>query len=254
MLFNPYVKTVIENCEARKHFRLQVALDDAAIANCISFREAQFFGETDSNKQDREPRDKFAIHLQIVDQRHNLMVGYLRLMSNTFLKTPPASLNYYSTEFYQLDAVNQAFANGLEISRFCVLSEYRKQPAIFLLIRQAIIQLINHFNIDGLFGLASFEQASFEKHQSALRFLAARNLVTLKTSTTLEINTSHPAALDTYSLLDSDPTDGDCPPTLPPLLRFYLNFSPVFSRFCVLDTYFNSTLLFLYVSSANLQK
>lgn len=237
---------LIERCHSRKYFSLRSVHTPEEIQRCIAFRESLFFGENHFNISDRERRDESAGHIQIIDTRNNEVIGYLRLISNTFGNTAPEQpTNFYSSEFYQLAPLHQQFARGMEISRFCVLPKYRKHPAIFLLVKQLILLLVEEFTIDVLFGVASFEKASITQHQQALAHLKQHSTSLKAPSGMVNIQSSHKSAVSIHSL----PNDtGNSSPTLPPLLRFYLHFKPTFSDHFILDSVFDSTLIFLYVT------
>lgn len=237
---------LIDHCHSRKYFSLKSVHTPEEIQRCISFRESLFFGENNLNSCDREQRDESAGHIQIIDTRTNEVIGYLRLISNTFgNSTTKQPTNFYSSEFYQLEHLHQHFARGMEISRFCVLPKYRKHPAIFLLVKQLILLLVEELTIDVLFGVASFEQASITQHQHALAYLKQHSTPLNTPSGIVNIQSSHESAVDIHSL-PNDTSNGS--PTLPPLLRFYLHFKPTFSDHFILDSAFDSTLIFLYVT------
>lgn len=247
MPISSLVHSVIEQCEPLKHFSLRIADTAEQQDQCITFREQLFFGH-DSEKSDREARDSSALHIKIIDLRTDAFIGYLRLLSNAFVEeTQNAnSIDYYSSEYFVLEPLHQQFARSLEISRFCVLPQYRRQPAIFLIARQLITRLVSRLNIDVLFGLASFEQASITQHQAALSYLQWRSTQSILQQI---VYSSHSTAFEPKPITHEE---DETPPPLPPLLRFYLHFEPVFSQQAVLDHTFNSTLLFLHVTKDKL--
>lgn len=240
---------LVEQCTARKQFALSVATTEAAVNRCISFREQQFFGEQQA-ASDTELRDKQALHVTINDTRTHTVIGYVRLISNAFFDTANTQVDFYSSAFYPLSDFQTHFPRGLEISRFCIEENYRRQPAIFLLIRQLITTLVTSLDIDALFGLASFEQASPTKHTTTLQQLHKPTAPNAATRQNLAPQSTHKHA---FAITPSATSYGSqSPANLPPLLRFYLNFHPHFSQTAVLDHTFNSTLIFLYVTSDRL--
>jgi putative hemolysin len=157
-----HIKNDIE-LEAAQHLRYQVFFEE--------------FGATPSNDYNRDNRrdidkyDDVADHLIVIstDKKtgDDTIIGTYRLLKQTQAE---AHGEFNSGKWYNLTPLLESGQSLLELSRSCVLPEYRTRN-ILTMLWQGIGDYISQHNIDIMFGCASFHTANPETIKEELSYL-----------------------------------------------------------------------------------
>lgn len=120
-------------------------------------------------ERDFDAYDAHADHLIVLDQTgdHEVIVGTYRLFPAEAAK---ACGQFYSSDEFDVRALEQSGQSLLELGRSCVLPQYRTKPVVQLL-WQGIAQYITDRNIDIMFGCASFHTTDVQAVASSLSYL-----------------------------------------------------------------------------------
>ena len=142
---------------------------------------------------------------------------------------------FYSEDEYDLDHLIKSKQFLLELGRSCVLAEYRTKPILNLL-WQGIASYITEYNIDLLFGCASFQGVDVDSIADQLSYLHHFH------STPEEVR---PIALkERYVNMNILPkeelNERRVFASLPPLIKGYLRLGATIGEGAVIDTQFNT--------------
>ncbi len=215
-----------EIIEAQK-LRYQVFYEEYGAKPC---------SEMAAQKRDFDGFDKITDHL-IVLRKDNItgaekIVGTYRLLRQNIAEEHG---NFYSSGEYNLDKLISSDQFLLELGRSCVLADYRTKPILNLL-WQGIADYITDYNIDLLFGCASFQGVDVNEIASQLSYLHHFH------STAKDIR---PVALkDQYVDMNiakkEDINERRVFASLPPLIKGYLRLGATIGEGAVIDHQFNT--------------
>jgi putative hemolysin len=105
-------------------------------------------GEISNEGIETDEYDKFCDHLIVIDKTKNLVVGTYRLLLGSRFK-PKES--FYSEKIFDIYKIKELPGEKLELSRSCVLGDYRENLVIKLL-WNGIAKYIKENNVRYLFG------------------------------------------------------------------------------------------------------
>ncbi|MDE3016966.1 MAG: GNAT family N-acetyltransferase [Pseudomonadota bacterium] len=150
--------------------------EDIEAAQCLRYRV--FFDEMGAvpradiacHKRDADAFDAVCDHLVVVEHRsrgRHRVVGTYRLLRREAMKSIG---KFYSDGEYDLAPIHNYPGEILEVGRSCVDAEYRNR-AVMQLLWRGIGAYVACFNIELMFGCASFPGTDPLQHAAALSFL-----------------------------------------------------------------------------------
>lgn len=187
-------------------------------------------------RRDYDRFDPYCEHLLVVDReapKEREVVGTYRMLR--LERATRFRRGLYTETEYDLSGLRASGCSVMEVSRSCVLPEYRKRTTINLL-WAAIATYVFHYNIDYLIGVASFEGTNVNAYADQFAYL----------------NQYHRAGDAIRPVAHRDhytPFPAHTVPeekvrevlrTLPPLLRGYLSLGAVVGDGLYIDHQFNT--------------
>ena len=187
-------------------------------------------------KRDFDDFDGVCDHLLVAEHQKAggyKIVGTYRLLRRENMEKIG---RFYSESEYDISPVKQAGGTILEVGRSCVDSAFRNRSVMQLLWR-GIGAYVNKFNIDVMFGCASFHGTDPEVHRMALSYLHHYHLAPAEIC---------PRALpDLYvemNLMAKDEVNvKEAFASLPALIKGYLRLSGYIGAGAVIDHTYNTT-------------
>ena len=186
--------------------------------------------------RDEDEFDAVCDHLLVVDHidaTHYKVVGNYRMIRREVMKKIG---RFYTDGEYDITPIHQFNGEILEVGRSCVDADYRNRSVMQLLWR-GIGAYVSKFNIDILFGCASFHGMDPQKHAMALSYLHHYHLapeelrpVALK-NRYVEMNLMPKEAVDAKRAFAS----------LPTLIKGYLRLNGYVGAGAVIDPDYNTT-------------
>lgn len=120
---------------------------------------------------DADAMDEHCDHLLVIDRSlgdgANNVVGTYRLIRRSAAE---ACGHFYTSSEFNIEPLLAYKGQLLELGRSCVEVPYRTRPVMQLLWK-GIASYIFHYNLDLMFGCASFHGLDQEEHQHALSYL-----------------------------------------------------------------------------------
>lgn len=205
----------------------------------IFYREygAKPVGDMEAQGRDYDQYDDYAEHLIVIDESRegapeDRIVGTYRLLRSEQAKKIG---RFYSESEFNIDDLLASGLNLVEVGRSCVHRDYRTR-AVLQLLWQGIAEYVGHFEVQVLFGCASFHGVDISQHANCLSFLhhfshapegfCPRALPRLYNSTNLlpkdEVDTKRALA------------------DLPPLIKGYLRLGGFIGDGAIIDEQFNT--------------
>jgi L-ornithine Nalpha-acyltransferase len=201
-------------------------------------------------KLDFDAFDDICDHLLVLDRAiegdpEDQIVGTYRLLRH---EVALANSGFYSASEFAIGALLERHPEKrfMELGRSCVLPDYRTKRTVELL-WQGNWAYSLRYNIDALFGCASFPGIQPEKHALALSFLAQN--ASAKDEWAVE---ALPELFCTMDLMPSEIVDARrAVASMPPLVKGYLRIGAMVGTGAVIDHAFNTTdvLIVLPLSS-----
>ncbi len=187
-------------------------------------------------KRDYDDYDKYSDYLLVLDYHkpagHERVVGTYRLLRKD---QADKAGGFYSCSEYDISVLSDFPGKLLEVGRSCVHPDYRSRSALQLL-WEGMAAYIFYYQIDLLFGCASFSGTDPDKYAEILTYLYQSQLA--------------PPALRVKALperrvemLRVDPHKIDyarCRTELPPLIKGYLRLGGYVGDGAVVDYQFNT--------------
>lgn len=195
--------------EAAQHLRYRVFYNEqGAIAS----------PDVSKLERDYDEIDSIADHLIVIDEtkKHDNLgiVGTYRLIRQ---EIADQFGKFYTDDEFNIAPLRENGGYLLELGRSCTAKEYRTRPVLQLL-WQGIAEYIAHYDIDTLFGCASFRTTSPDDLKQELSYLFHNHLApeSLRAKTLpdlyVDMNMMEANELDPKKVLQS----------LPPLVKGYL--------------------------------
>ncbi len=190
--------------------------------------------ETLAKKYDSDALDEYCDHLLVIDtEKNNTVVATYRLLRREKSK----QLGYfYTASEYDISAIINYKGNILELGRSCVAQKYRTQPTVKLLWR-GLGTYINFFDIDLLFGCASFTGTDVKEHATILSYLYHNHLAPKE----IQPRTLEKYFVNMNILPKSSINNRKVFASLPPLIKAYLRTGGFIGNGAFIDTQFNTT-------------
>ncbi len=156
-------------------FSLKITRKPEDVRKAQELRYKVFFEEmsgrsSNNNKIDEDEYDPICDHMIAYDNLENNLkvVGTYRFLRYEFIKN--VKKFYTETEFDISKLLEHYKGNIVEVGRSCIAPDYRKGPVIKLLWR-GIAMYLEKYNLDLLFGCASFPGDDPNKHAVLLSYL-----------------------------------------------------------------------------------
>lgn len=193
--------------------------------------------EAKAQKLDFDEFDDICDHMLVIDHdRGGEVVGSYRLLRRSKL---PRGRHFYTEGEYDISkALNHFKGEVMELGRSCVDRAYRTRSTMQLLWR-AIGEYVALYNVELLFGCASFPGHRYKIHATHLSYLYHYHLAPAE---------FRPKALKIrrrrkpMNLVDKDHLDKrECMVTLPPLIKGYLRLGGFVGDGAFKDKPYNTT-------------
>lgn len=146
----------------------------------------------------------------------------------------------YSAQYYDLGGLCDYPGPMMEMGRFCVHPEWRRDPNVIRVAWAAMAAYVDERGVEMLFGCSSFEGAEAETHMEAFALLRARHLAPKRWLPRVKAPLTFPFA----RLLRRKPDLKAAMAKLPPLLRAYLALGGWVSDHAVVDRDLNTMHVF----------
>lgn len=232
-------------------YRVKLADTDAERASAERLRYRVFVEEMGARtgaeqaaaRREWDMYDATSDYLIMIDRQAGpgAVVGAYRLMRG---ETAKAGIGFYSEGEYDLSLLKESGRALLELGRSCVAQEHRGGPAIRLL-WNALASYVREWQIEILFGVASFPGANPERLVEALAHLHYAHLappdlrVRALSEQRLAMDLLPPEIVDPERAMRS----------VPPLIKAYLRVGGSVGEGAVIDTDFNTVDVCLLVAT-----
>jgi putative hemolysin len=198
--------------------------------------------------RDFDKYDEVCDHLLVVDREAHgedgqpLVVATYRL---TREKDAARAGGFYTAGEYDIAPMLNGLPEGtkfLELGRSCVLKSYRARPGTMQLLWKGLMAYVARFDIDLMFGCASFPGTEPQALALPLSYLhhfhamPADLVVTARADLYVPMNHIEAAAIDTREGIRS----------LPAMLKGYVRAGCCIGDGAVIDTQFDTTDVFIY--------
>ena len=224
---------------------IRLAESEAEIAAAQALRFRVFYEEMSAaptpemaaTKRDFDSFDPFCDHLVVLD--HKKGVGPAAIVATYRLMRRPGAERrgqFYSIDEYDIAKIAAHPGEILELGRSCVDSAYRSK-AVMQLLWKGISQYVFHYNIEIMFGCASFPGTDPAEHATTLSYLYHRHMAPPEfrpraiPSRYVNMNILPLEKIDERRALAS----------LPPLIKGYLRLGGFVGDGAVIDPQFGST-------------
>ncbi len=204
-----------------------------------------FSQEVTKQKRDFDKFDDWCDHLLVRDTSKNIIVGAYRILRRSRL--PQGEKFYTESEFDLSRTLSHFKGEVMELGRSCVDANYRDRSTMQLLWK-AIGEYIHAFNVDLMFGCASFNGADSAEHAAHLSYLYGSHLAPEEFRPIVR-----PEFLREIELVDQSKIDPRrALASLPPLLKGYLRLGGIIGQGAYEDKDANSTDVCIMVVSAGI--
>jgi len=189
--------------------------------------------ECEAAKRDFDEFDEYCDHLICKDLETGQVVGSYRLLRKANL---PAGKGFYSESEYNIDKLKAYNGEIMELGRSCTHPNYRNRLTLQLLWK-GIAAYVNRYDVEIMFGCASFEGSNYKDHANHLSYLYNNYLA--------------PEEIRPYALPHlhkpmneadiSNYNDKELFPHMPTLIKGYIRVNGCFGDGAVEDKVFNTT-------------
>lgn len=184
---------------------------------------------------DRDLFDTVADHLLVIDHEAEdgpQVVGTYRLLR----KSAAAKLGgFYTSHEYDIGALERTGKNLLELGRSCVHKNYRTKKVMDLLWR-GLASYVRHYDIDFMFGCASFPGVEIDKYRETFSYLYHHHMSRMEIRPKALPNQFVP--LNWMKAEDINPKRAIM--AAPPLIKGYLRVGAVVGDGAVVDSQFST--------------
>jgi len=222
-------------------FILRLAETKTEVTQAQNLRHRCFFPGADPHGLDQDKFDEIADHLIAIDKSNDSVVGTYRFMRQEHASEAG---RYYSESEFDLGFLRKLQGNKLELGRSCVDPAYRKS-GVATLLWLGCGAYVYAYDIDVLFGCASFSGVDPTKHAQALSYLHYElpppDGLAVKALTSQVVNTNilPESQVDQRKALDE----------MPSLIKGYCKMGGWFSQQAAVDFEFDCLDLLHCVSS-----
>ena len=201
--------------------------------------------ETAAIKRDFDAFDEVCDHLLVLDRRRGdgpeSIVGTYRLIR----RTAAAEMGrFYSSAEYDITKIIEYPGEVLELGRSCIAKDARNTATMQMLWR-GIALYAYHYNVQVMFGCASFPGVDPQQHAQAMSYLHHHHLappeirVRALESRYIKMDTLEPGSYDARKAMAR----------VPPLIKGYLRLGGYVGDGAVIDQQFNTTDVFIIVKT-----
>jgi putative hemolysin len=236
---------------------VRVAETDAEVEQAQELRYRVFYqemaaiptAEMRAQGRDFDRFDAVCDHLLVVDRsRHDddgqpIVVGTYRLMRDEYAKKAGG---FYTATEYDISPMLEGRSKDtryLELGRSCIVKEYRSKPSTMQLLWRGLMAYAVRFNIDVMFGCASFQ--GIEPQALAMPLSYLHNFHAMPPQVRVR------ARPELYVSMDLIPKDKIDPKEalrgLPPLMKGYVRAGCRIGDGAVIDRQFSTTDVFIYL-------
>lgn len=237
---------------------VRLARNASEVRACQAIRYRVFVEEMNARlsseamrlKLDFDKFDDICDHLLVLDHAiegdpEDQIVGTYRLLRH---EVAMANFGFYSASEFQIDTLlaRHPTKRFMELGRSCVLQDYRTKRTVELL-WQGNWSYSMRYNMDAMFGCASFPGVQPEKHALALSFLSQNATVHGEWAVD-----ARPELFCAMDMIPSELVDARrAVAAMPPLVKGYLRLGAMVGNGAVIDHDFNTTdvLIVLPISS-----
>ena len=201
--------------------------------------------ETAAIKRDVDAFDEVCDHLLVLDRRRGdgpeSIVGTYRL----FRRSAAAQMGrFYSSAEYDIQKMIDYPGEVLELGRSCIAKDARNTATMQMLWR-GIALYAYHYDIQVMFGCASFPGTDPSQHTQAMRYLYHHHLAPPEIR--VRALASRYVKMD---MLERDSYDArKAMARVPPLIKGYLRLGGFVGDGAVIDSQFNTTDVFIVVKT-----
>lgn len=230
-----------DEVDVAQRLRYQVFYEEMGAAPSLTARRTQ---------SDADEFDAHCDHLLVIDKERSnglpFVVGTYRMLRRS---AAAAAGGFYSRNEFDLSSLLAYPGEIVELGRSCVHKDYRS-GAVMQLLWRGIADYLDQYDIDMMFGCASFPGTDPEAIQSGLSYLHHYHLAPADI---------RPRALDDHYVemgkvapdwLDRRSAMGE----LPPLIKGYLRVGGVVGEGAVIDRQFNTTDICVIVECTKITK
>ena len=207
--------------------------------------QAKPTSETAAIKRDVDAFDEVCDHLLVLDRRRGdgpeSIVGTYRL----FRRSAAAQMGrFYSSAEYDITKIIEYPGEVLELGRSCIAKDARNTATMQMLWR-GIALYAYHYNIQIMFGCASFPGTDPSQHTQAMSYLYHHHLAPPEIR--VRALASRYVKMD---MLERDSYDArKAMARVPPLIKGYLRLGGFVGDGAVIDAQFNTTDVFVIVKT-----
>lgn len=223
-----FIATTEEQIKASQRLRYKVF--------CLEIG-AKATKEMKAAKRDFDEYDAICDHLLVIDHAANdKVVGSYRLLRRS--KLPPGGKFYTESEYDISKALNYFKGEVMELGRSCVDRAYRTRSTMQLLWR-AIGEYTALYNVELLFGCASFPGSNYKIHATHLAYLYHYHLAPAEfrpQAIKIKRRRKPMNLIDKYHL-----DKRECLISLPPLIKGYLRLGGFVGNGAFKDKAYNTT-------------
>ncbi|HEY1096781.1 MAG TPA: GNAT family N-acyltransferase [Alphaproteobacteria bacterium] len=221
----------LHEIEAAQHLRYKVFYDEMGASPIHDMAALQ---------RDYDHYDPFCDHLIVIDENASegqKIVGTYRIFTDR--KAKDANLPLYTETEFDISKMRAAGKNGkpgniMEMSRSCILPDYRNKTVINLLWKGIAVYVFKN-EIDYLIGVPSFNGLDIRQHEESLAYLNAFHRVDESICPTVLPEHYHALPVRDPESFDQKKAFND----LPPLIKGYLRIGCKIGDGYYIDEQFN---------------
>ncbi len=161
------VQAVGSNTQITPRLRVEVLEDVTCMSEVWQLRSARFRKDGAS---DRDQWDARCRHVLIRAQESGALAGYFRM---SLIDGPNALAQSYAAQRYDLGSLANSTKPMIEVGRFCINPESRRNPDVLRLVWAEITRTVDQHGVGLLFGCASFSGTDPAAHAAAFAQLRA---------------------------------------------------------------------------------
>lgn len=267
---NPYLLSAPPELEKMElgGLKIKVATTVEEVMLAQQLRYAVFYEECGADpiknmgalKRDYDDFDDVCTHLLVVDTKDpagEKVIGTYRMLRQDMNPKPETPLiPFYSESEFDISNLKANSKSLMEVGRSCILDGYRDRFALQLL-WQGIGAFIFHYDVDFLFGCASFEGFTDPKDLALPlsylhHFHMAREEIRPVALKDTGCDTLKAAPIDIIAKEDINPKEAL--KTLPPLVKGYLRLNGIIGGGCIIDYQWQSVDVCIMVEKATLSQ
>ncbi|MEM9968792.1 MAG: GNAT family N-acyltransferase [Pseudomonadota bacterium] len=234
--FEVKLATTDEDLRAAQRLRYQVFVRELGAQGHFVDHDAEL---------EKDPFDVHADHLLLRDRQKDEIVGVYRVLRQAAAN---AAGGFYSASEYDLNVLESSGRRLLELGRSCIHPEYRNGLAMHRL-WTALAQYIRDFEIEVLFGVASFHGTNATQFTQPLALLHHRYLAPASLRVTAHASSFHPMDAITPAALDHK----QAMVQVPGLIKAYLRLGGFVGHGAYVDHAFNTTDVCLILDTTQMR-